>query len=540
MSTEQGEPISAPPGRPATGRPGSAHGQASAPVAGLATVRELLAVEPLRLTLVAGTGGLDRPIRWAHAIELLDPRPYLRGGELVLTMGSALLDEGACRRFVEAVLERRASGIGFGCGNHHPSAPPALREACEAAGLPLLEVPFEVPFIAITEELAERMAAQRGERDRRALRREAHLLDVLAEGHGLDGLARSIAREIRSTVVIADLDGRLEAVAEAEPTTMNVAAVVADGIARSRRGLRRAGYDDGFVACDLVAVSHQKRQIGWLGRLRPSGEARPEALEVLREVAPVVSIELATRAQERIGDRRAVGRLLEIVRSGIADPIVFSDRLALARLDETRLVASVWEAGAADELRHTLSRAVIGEAGSRVYLVSDDPELIAAVAAERGLVCGIGGQVPLAELGRSLVEGDAAFAIAQARHGVASWRDLAEPDTLLGQQPAERLAAFVNQLIVPIVEHDAKRNGELLLTLRSFIEQEGAVEPTARRLHVHPNSLRHRLHRIRVLTGRDPLRFLDRVALYIGLWAWDSQHRRNPQSSDVNIVVSDD
>lgn len=540
MSTEQGEPISALTDRSTAGRHGSAHGQSLAPTAGLATVRELLAVEPLRLTLVAGASGLDRPIRWAHAIELLDPRPYLRGGELVLTMGSALLDEGACRRFVGAVLERRASGIGFGCGNYHPSAPPALRDACEAAGLPLLEVPFEIPFIAITEELAERMVVQRGERDRRALRREAHLLDVLAEGHGLDGLARSIARELRSTVVIADLDGRLEAVAEGESTTMNVAAVVADAIARSRRGLRRASYDDGFVACELVAVTHQKRQIGWLGRLRPASEARSEALEVLREVAPIVSIELATRAQERIGDRRAVGRLLEIVRSGIADPVVFSDRLALARLDEARLVASVWEAGAADELRHALPRAVIGETGSRVHVVTDEPGPIAAFAVERGRVCGIGGQVPLAELGRSLVEAEAAFAIAEARHVVASWRDLAEPATLLGQQPADRLAAFVNQLIVPIVEHDAKRNGELLVTLRSFIEQEGAAELTARRLHVHPNTLRHRLHRIRVLTGRDPARFLDRVALYIGLWAWDAQHRRNPQSFDVNIVVPDD
>ncbi len=540
MSTEQGEPISAPAGRLATGPQGPAHGQAPSATTGLATVRELLAVEPLHLTLVAGASGLDRPIRWAHAIELLDPRPYLRGGELVLTMGSGLLDEGACRGFVAAVLERRASGIGFGCGNYHPASPAALREACEAAGLPLLEVPFEIPFIAITEELAERMAAQRGERDRRALRREAQLLDVLAEGHGLDGVARSIARELRSTVVIADLDGRLEAVAEGEPTTMNVAAVVADAIARSRRGLRRASYDDGFVACDLVAVTHQKRQIGWLGHLRSSGAARPEALEVLREVAPIVSIELATRAQERIGDRRAIGRLLDIVRSGIADPVVLGERLAQARLDEARLVASVWEAGAADGLRHAVPRAVIGESGLRAYLLTDDPGQLAALATERGLACGIGDQVPLGELARSLVEAEAAFTIAAARHGVATWRDLAEPQTLLGQQPTERLAAFVDQLIVPIVEHDAKRNAELLLTLRTFIDEEGAVEATARRLHVHPNSLRHRLHRIRTLTGRNPLRFLDRVALYIGLWAWDAQHRRTPQSNAANIVVPDD
>jgi hypothetical protein len=69
------------------------------PAGGLATVRELLGVGPLRLTLVAGATGLDRPIRWAHAIELLDPRSYLRGGELVLTMDSVIRDDVTCRQF---------------------------------------------------------------------------------------------------------------------------------------------------------------------------------------------------------------------------------------------------------------------------------------------------------------------------------------------------------------------------------------------------------------------------------------------------------
>lgn len=507
---------------------------------GLATVRELLALEPLRLTLVAGAAGLDRPIRWAHAIELLDPRPYLRGGELVLTMGSELLDDDACRRFVEAVLERQASGIGFGCGNYHPAAPPALRAACEAAGLALLEVPHEIPFMAITEELAERMAAQRGARDRRTLRREAHLLDVVAEGQALDGLARTIARELGSMIVIADLDGTLEAIADTGGTALNAADLVGRAIARARPGDRRATSDDGVVACELVAVRHQKRTIGWLGRLAPRGAPRPEALEVLQAAAPIVSIELATRAQERIGDRRLVGRLLEMVRSGIADPIVLDERLGEARLDVNRLVVSVWAPSSADQLRHALPRVVIGDAGGRCHVLGDEPDRFAQLAGERHLACGIGSVVPLRELSRSLVEAEAAYLIAAERGSVATWRDLASLPTLLGQQPTDRLAAFATQLVLPIVEYDAKQRGELLETLRAFIELEGAVEATARRLHVHPNSLRHRLRRIRTLTGRDPFAFLDRVALYVGLWAWDAQHRRSPQASRSNVVVPDD
>lgn len=57
----------------------------SDPVVPRVTVRQLLAVPRFRLRLVAGEAGLDRPVRWAHSTELLDPGPYLRGHELVLT-----------------------------------------------------------------------------------------------------------------------------------------------------------------------------------------------------------------------------------------------------------------------------------------------------------------------------------------------------------------------------------------------------------------------------------------------------------------------
>ena len=55
------------------------------------TVREL--VGDLELPLLAGDAGLDLPVRWVHMSELLDPTPWLSGGEVLLTTGMQL---GAC------------------------------------------------------------------------------------------------------------------------------------------------------------------------------------------------------------------------------------------------------------------------------------------------------------------------------------------------------------------------------------------------------------------------------------------------------------
>jgi DNA-binding PucR family transcriptional regulator len=54
---------------------------------------------------------------------------------------------------------------------------------------------------------------------------------------------------------------------------------------------------------------------------------------------------------------------------------------------------------------------------------------------------------------------------------------------------------------------------------------EGSVNATARELFLHPNSLRHRLKRVHELTGVNPRVFKERVALAIGLWAWERRPR---------------
>lgn len=43
------------------------------------TVRRLIGINDLALSLVAGRVGIDRVISWAHAIELTDPSPWLSG-----------------------------------------------------------------------------------------------------------------------------------------------------------------------------------------------------------------------------------------------------------------------------------------------------------------------------------------------------------------------------------------------------------------------------------------------------------------------------
>jgi DNA-binding PucR family transcriptional regulator len=106
----------------------------------------------------------------------------------------------------------------------------------------------------------------------------------------------------------------------------------------------------------------------------------------------------------------------------------------------------------------------------------------------------------LSEVVGAVAEAQAALlavpAWAQAPRPVASSQVLAER-VVLGDDTARR--RLVEEVWTPLVA----ARGELLPTAAAYLEEGGAVEGTARRLFLHPNTVRYRLARIRQVVGRD-------------------------------------
>jgi len=73
---------------------------------------------------------------------------------------------------------------------------------------------------------------------------------------------------------------------------------------------------------------------------------------------------------------------------------------------------------------------------------------------------------------------------------------------LLAAVTDERLVDYTRRHLGPLVEHDAARKGSLVQTLRAYLET-GEQQQAAKRLRVHPNTLRYRLDRIREISGID-------------------------------------
>jgi DNA-binding PucR family transcriptional regulator len=133
-------------------------------------------ISELGLELFSGRSSAKAHVRWVHITELVDPTPWLKGGELLLTTGIQLKGPKVQHELVQRLAEHEIAGLGFGTGFAHKKVPVALVNAARKLDFPVFEVPYELPFIAITERVFAQLVDERYELLQRSMAG-----DVLAE-----------------------------------------------------------------------------------------------------------------------------------------------------------------------------------------------------------------------------------------------------------------------------------------------------------------------------------------------------------------------
>src|SRR5690348_10647751 len=137
---------------------------------------------------------MDRAIRRVYTTDLPDPSRYLTQGDLVLTGLIWCRTPGDADRFVSALA--RAGVAALGVGEALGKVPDEVLQACGRHGLPLLAVPAETSFAAVTEEVGRRLSGDRATEMTRVLGRRRLLLSAVADGAGLDAMFRLMSREL--------------------------------------------------------------------------------------------------------------------------------------------------------------------------------------------------------------------------------------------------------------------------------------------------------------------------------------------------------
>ncbi len=269
------------------------------------SIESLLA--ELDLTLATGEENAKASVRWVHSSELLDPTPWLRGGELLLTTGLQLAGAKPQREFVERLAEREIAGLGFGTGFVHKKVPAAVLNTARKLGFPLFEVPYELPFIAITERVFAQLLNERYELLQRNMAG-----DVLAEA--LTGRLYPDELQARLRPFGIGESAAVLAFAMREPgTAASTLEAILERTGQHSLVALRNGLLCAVVDCEATATPIGAAAVGAQGLPATLAvAAQPQASSALEEVLAVDErdpIELARRIrgelQGRFGEVRA-------------------------------------------------------------------------------------------------------------------------------------------------------------------------------------------------------------------------------------------
>ena len=510
------------------------------------------------IKVLASGPGLDAPIRWVHATDLADPSRYLKGGELILTNGQWRRRRSDSAAFVSSVAQAGVVGIGYGLRKAGTRTPADLVDACEAAGLPLLEIPHDMAFVSISEEVASDHAAQRERGLVGRLRRDEVLLRSVSRGGGLEEVLRILTRDYRLDFLLIDRGG--QAIGSSAPNARSLAIARSAAVGAEEYAPRGTTVDGISVTVfPVAAVGHVE---AFLVCFRGIEQWTDDERDAIRHELVFLGLELSRVLMTREFNERLADELPELVAGGEARTMELAARLRSFGIDPERpLDAIVLAPRAEKDADTTLVRRIARSAGAKLAsrgipaVVAVDGAMTIAIAqraandtlahdlaaalAVDGLAANVAVGSP-AEAGarglrRSVAEARLAADYARLRAvdgGVTTYADAGSYRVLLAAQSADSREAFARAVLGPVLDQDLERGSDLVKTLAAFLRGGCHWQQVAEQLHMHVNTLRYRIGRVEQLTGRSLSAFEERVNLFIALEALRSLHGASQHLED--------
>ena len=490
-------------------------------------------------------------------------RPAPLHGAIALAIGMSLADE----HLPAQLQELREAGYVALVYKSHGASDADLRHAARSVGIALFRASDSVPWDQLTE-IIDAAIIPHGEGRRRLVNiRPGDLFE----------LANAVASLCGGAVAIADPEQTLLAYSTLpeqpidDTRRKSILQLHVPHTEQNDRDYRRVHASREVVSVapaehsltrSAVAMRAGSILLGSLWLINAEGRNSADIERVLLEAANVAALHILHRRTKHDSDR---ARQIDLVK-----PLLFeSDRAEFAAVQlgisaDCVRIAAVTAYGHAGNAPDTLQSsqllfdtvqtacavwlptAVCGLADHIVYIVlpqtstSSDSFQRAAILRiahhtrrllSRPILAGFGRTTPIATVCQSRVDSEAVLAVLLRDVEVGRVR-IDSDDIVADQQslgPRLRLRQIVTELravgllpgdyVTKIAEHDSRQKSFYEETIRTYLDCEANAIETARRLGLHPNTVRYRLSRVERLFG---LRLDDpesRLLMWLELWA---------------------
>lgn len=529
-----------------------------------ASIQSLLQYSlPLGASIVAGDP--ETAVNWSVTIRAQPPVfPDLYGGELALvsmdvlrSFDSRLSLEGVLRQLAEfgvhAVL---ATGV----------VGQAAIDAANDCGVTLLTVPHDTSLTSIERAVNSLIVNQSARLTERAIEIQRQLTRLSAENRDLNSLLQVIARSTGKPIAIHDSGGGL--IAQIFPyvgrrsSNGRVPAIAADAEAfRDWLGQEEPTAQGLINASPLgytTALKVEKRVAGYLTLIDHKDNLDEFDRLVLTYGADVCAIELAKNRAIASAVEQTRGDWIQMWLSGTpADDYLLRSRAQQAGFQpDSCYVVSVFRAsvaaGSALPMEAMVSlarddmsrRGIDGAVGQYVDVVvaiypvdEDEPKALTRARASieelrTQLVARTACKLAAAGVSRAASGlSNLREAYREAKDAVGIAYELSDRDTTtyygdlklyqlllaLKERNLTNMQQFYQDALGPLVEHDNRKQSELIRTLSGYFNSNGNLAKAALELDVHRNTLVYRLERVAELTNLDLDDSDNRLILHLAL-----------------------
>lgn len=528
------------------------------------TVREVLGLPLFRgaqARVLAGESNLDRSVRWVHVAELPDISYLLRGGELLLTTGMGIQGVGRVRRrYVNELADAAVAGLVVELGRNFAQMPAEMITEAQRRCLPLIALGREIRYVDVTEQVHRAIINRHYEMLDLVEVVSRDFTDTILGGASIGQVVRRLADIVANPIVLEDSAHQVVEFAASSPA--QASAILPGWAAHSRVGHSehepgRVHREDGSPHCTWAGI--------WL-RHEPWGrvhvleyDERPSEMISLLMDRASVALGLALLSRQDVAylaDRAGSALIADLLagRYSSADEILqralslgadlSGGRLAAVVVDLANLPALAEARGLTEAERQRirlrvmelLRRAVAGQGctaltgieGDRVLAVVAGPpatqspaagrvevmtqvagtfqQAVAAADRDLSVVVGVSRETAPKALRHAFGQAAEAAAHGRRRHSggpAYHFGDLGTYHLLTRLAQGPELAAFVESELSPLLEHDARGHGRLLLpTLQAYLDNACRKADAARELCIQRRTLYGRLARIEQLLGR--------------------------------------
>ena len=524
----------------------------------LPTLRLLLANPNLGLTLLDPTGPtaagatpasatpasasmLDRTVEWVHSSDLIDPTPFLSADQVLLTTGTQFgsdpTKDADFRPYVQRLHDLGITALGFGTEVIRDGTPDGLIAACRSLELPLFEVPYRTPFIAVARAAGDLVAEDRYARATWALKAQRAIALAALRPDGLSATLAELSTQLGHWVALFDASGILNRVFPRATFT-----AAPDALAtvqhEARRLLARGQRSSSTV--DAGGETLTLQTLGGHDHLRGVlALGGPRALDQASTEVVTSVIALAGLALEQ---HNALDRAQGLLRTGLMHTLLGGDHKLVEQislqmwgaLPAAPVLVAVVDVPSLrrDAITEYLELRVEDTPGQLFFARQDDTIVLCLERSADGILsnlctlfdlhAGLSEPSTYRQLPRALDQAEQA--VARAREGAAG----VTPFNVVARQGVLALLARTDAhavglaTLAPVLAHDRAHATELLGTLHAWLLCNGHFGEAAAQLGVHRHTVRARIQQAEQLLARDLGSFPARADVWAALLATDT------------------